>query len=156
LREFYAVVSNNLLQLLSRQTNHVLETLPIVKANNDHRSFILSTWVRSYETHARRLSIGPANCRIEPQDYRDGESRAAEKHWDKTHVVTGADGFTIHAWICAKEGALWHVYVPPNLRLSGVAKALISSVAGNNYCVSKPMPYQFSGHTVTYNPWLSG
>ncbi len=160
LNSFFASVSDNGLQLFSRQTKALLQTLPIVKATDEHRSFIISTWVKSYEPHVRKLAIslpgGPV-LRLDPKAYRTGEARAAERHWDKSHVITGSDAdvYTIHGWVCAEEGKLWHCYVPPALRSAGVAKGLVERFASRNYHVSKPWPNQPSGHQCTYNPWMN-
>ncbi len=86
--------------------------------------------------------------------YRAGESKAAELLWSKSHVVTGDDGFTIHAWICGTEGKLWHVYVPPPLRRIGVARALVESTVGTRYLVCKPWPTTPKGHQVSYSPYM--
>jgi GNAT superfamily N-acetyltransferase len=160
LKSFLPSVSENgsLLTLKSPDGKVDIESLPIIQADERHRNFILSTWVRSYEPCVRKLQFGPANLRIGLEAYRSGESKVAEKHWMESKcVVSGSDEYTIHAWICASPGRLYHAYVAPHLRSNGVGAALISSVAGNNYHVSKPFPegMQPTGHVVQYSPWLN-
>lgn len=155
MKNFSAEVSRDSVKLLSVPEGKVLESLPIVRANESHRNFIISTWVRSYEPHIRKLRIGPTDVRISTEAYRAGEAKVAERHWDKSFVVTsGDDNFTIHGWICAQEGYLWHVYVPPLIRSHGMAKGLVSAYAGLDYNLHKPWPKQPAGHTCRYNPWM--
>lgn len=150
--KFFVNVSPNGLRLTS-PTGDVLEELPIVPAKPEHRAYILSTWVRSYESMARRLLV--AGMRFPTEEYRNGESRLAEAHWDKAKVVvSSADEFTIHAWVCAEPGRLFHVYVPPALRRSGVARALVESTAGKDYVVHKPWPSIPRGHSVAWSPYV--
>jgi hypothetical protein len=158
LNAFCAKVSDAGLQLFSRQTNQLLQTLPIVPASEEHRSFIISTWVKSYESHARKLIIGPANIRVNQAAYRAGEAKVAERHWKKAHVIVSPDdAYTIHGWVCATEGKLWHCYVPPALRMAGTARGLVLQFAGPRYDVQKPWPYPgaFREHTITFNPWMN-
>ncbi len=136
----------------------VLQTLPVIQATDDHRSFILSTWVRSYEPFARKLvaSVGKDLVRCSTEAYRTGEARVAEANWAKSKVVVSeGDQYTIHAWVCCIPGQLWHVYVPPQFRGCGLAKALVEEYAGKVYQVSKPWPSQPNTHSVTYNPWMN-
>jgi hypothetical protein len=158
LNAFFANVSGTGLELFSRQTKQLLQTLPIVKAGDEHRSFIISTWVKSYESSCRKLALGLAGqpgLRIDHKTYRAGEAKVAERHWEKSYVVVGEnDPYTIHGWVCAEQGKLWHCYIPPALRLSGCARGLVEVFAGRNYHVSKPWPNQPSGHTCSYDPWM--
>jgi GNAT superfamily N-acetyltransferase len=95
---------------------------------------------------------------IRPDVYRSGESATAELNWSSSMVVTGEDGYTIHSWVCfsnGQPGHLYHVYVPPQLRSEGIAKALVEHFVGKVYTVHKPWPNGIpKGHTVTYNPWV--
>ncbi len=154
----YASVSTNgsttSLVLSHKESGKELETLPIVQASEQHRSYIISTWVKSYETFNRRIDV--CGMRIPSEVYRTGESKAAELLWSKSHVVTGDDGFTIHAWICGSQGKLWHVYVPPPLRCIGVARGLVEQYCGATYLVPKPWPTVPKGHHVSYSPYLYG
>ncbi len=127
-------------------------------ATNETRNFILATWVRSYEAANRRVGIGGfgSTLRVKSDVYRAGETAVAEALWELSKVVVGQDGYTVHGWICATPGRLYHVYVPPGLRRCGVAKGLIEAYAGKEYMVQKPWPYSTpAGHTVTYNPFLN-
>jgi hypothetical protein len=150
--KFYASVSQNGLKLLSKATDEVLSELPVIPATEQHRAFILATWVRSYESSARKLQL--AGMRI-PQDvYRLGESQLSESKWALCRVVVSKDDeYTIHGWVCGEPGRLWHVYVPPNLRGSGVAKGLVESVCGKEYVVHKPWPSTPRSHTVSWSPY---
>ncbi len=157
--DFTAEVTESYVILSSKASSKIIERLPIVIATQEHRNYILSTWVRSYEAYARKVVVsGGASGTIHvPSDtYRSGESAVAELHWEKCHVVTGTDSYTIHAWVCATKGNLWHVYVPPQLRGKGIAKGLVGRFAGSHYLVSKPLPYKFSGHAVHYSPYMNG
>jgi len=161
LNDFYATISNDglpSLKLLHKADDKLIISLPIQNATKDHRSYILSTWVKSYEAEARRVVCGTASggyLHIPHDVYRSGESATAERHWEKSKVVTSDDGYTIHAWVCAEPGALWHVYVPPTLRGGGVARELVEAYAGKVYMVSKPWPKHTPGlHNVTYNPYM--
>ncbi len=154
---FYAKVLNNTLLLCSQESDKVLESLPIIQAEDQHRSFILSTWVRSYEPFIRRLQV--AGMSIKPEDYRAGESFKAEQNWQNTKVVVSPDDpYTVHAWVCGRKEEpqphLWYVYVPPHLRLKGVGRGLVEAYCGQEYSVSLPWPTQPRNHVVSYNPWL--
>lgn len=129
----------------------IVEHLNVIPATQDHRSFILSTWIRSYEPYIRRLIV--AGMSVRGEDYRNGESRAAERHWESSRVVTGDDGYTVHGWVCGHPGTLFHVYVAPQLRGGGLGKGLVEVVSGKDYVVTKPWPKVPHGHTVHYNPW---
>lgn len=163
MKRFYADVLRNGLDdslsvtLKSVETGRVLETLPVIQARPEHRNYILSTWVKSYEPAVRRLFIGPTPTRIDPRAYRAGESRLAEQHWAESLVVVSEDdAFTIHGWVCGGGFHLRHVYVPPTLRQAGMGKGLVGAVCGTEYSVSKPWPggFQPKDHTCTYNPWV--
>lgn len=152
--DFYAKVSNDTLTLISKTTDRPLETLQIQKAKNVHRSYIISTWLKSYEQHVRRLR--PYGLSIPASAYRAGEGHLAEALWSKSHVaVSGSDGYAAHAWVCCIPGKLYHAYVPPDLRLSGLARELVREYAGTRYSVHKPWPNGSPrSHTVTLDPWM--
>lgn len=159
LKDFSAVVSRDSLTLTS--SNGEVETLPIVQATDDHRNFILSTWVRSYEAFARRLSVGPAHQRMSTEAYRRGEARVAERHWQKTRcVVSGSDHYTIHAWVCGEHGEdeapgkLWHVYVSPVLRRKGVGAGLVQDVCGVRFESHKALPHKDFTRECIWNPYM--
>lgn len=128
------------LELIHRETGSVVESLPLTLATEEHRAFILATWVRSYAATARKV--------LNRAVYVQGEPRVAEKLWPKTYVLTSPDdNYTIHAWICCESGAggtpgkLYHVYVIPELRRKGVAGALIRKLVGPKVEYAKPWPY---------------
>lgn len=120
-----------------------LESLPIVRAAIEHRSFILSTWVKSYKGQARHLGIGSL--------YDEYEPAVAESRWMDCLVVTDDTGFTVHAWVCGRDGQLWHVYVVPELRRLRVATRLIEHACGELREYARPWPY--SAHA-RVNPYL--
>ncbi len=128
--------------LLDHQGEEV-ESLPIVQATADHRSFILSTWVKSYENQARRQGIA--------QYYAKHEPAIAESRWQDCWVVTDDDGYTVHAWVCGYEGELHHIYVQPNLRKLRMATRLTEFACGELKEYARPWPY--SAHA-RVNPYL--
>jgi len=141
------------LNLISKENGELLETLPVIQALPEHRSYILSTWVRSYEAAARRLMV--AGMRLSQETYRSGESKLAERFWELSRVVVSpGDTYTIHGWVAAEQGRLLHVYVPPQFRASGMARCLVERVAGTEYVVHKPWPTVPRGHQVTWSPYL--
>ena len=121
----------------------VLETLPVVAATKEHRSFILSTWVKSYKGKARDQGIAGA--------YDAHEPAIAESRWMDCLVVTDDTGFTVHAWVCGRDGQLWHCYVVPELRRLRMATRLIQLACGELREYARPWPY--SAHART-NPYL--
>ena len=93
-------------------------------ATTEHRNFILSTWVRSYQNVARKF--------MDKDIYAAEEARVAESFWESTWVATSPDdGYVIHGWACTTSGetdgvdGLYHAYVPPDLRGHGIATALV-------------------------------
>lgn len=109
-----------------------LVELSIVQATQEHRSFIISTWVRSYQAEARKWM---------PRDMYNAEDAAvAERMWDKCHVVT-SDGYTIVAWVCAHNGVLHHCYVIPDMRRKGVCRALTDHLLGTTVTIARPWPF---------------
>lgn len=150
---FYAKNSQNGLKLFSKD-DKLLQELPVVQATEEHRSYILSTWVRSYEAHARKLRL--SGLQMQQDVYRGGESKVAEDHWNKAHVLgSEADSYVIHAWVCGEPGKLYHVYVPPHLRQSHIATELVERVCGTFYTTHKPWPHKApSSHHVTWSPYL--
>lgn len=128
--------------LLVHQGDEV-ESLPIVPAAPEHRSFILSTWVKSYENQARKQGIGPQYAKHEPL--------IAESRWQDCWVVTDDDGYTVHAWVCGYEGCLYHIYVQPKLRRLRIATRLIEFACGALKEYARPWPH--SAHA-RVNPYL--
>lgn len=98
------------------------EKLRLVPASQEHRSFIISTWVRSYAVHARSLGF--------MEFYRESES--AEAMWDKAVVLTDDDGYVVYAWAVGDKGGLDYVYVVPELRGNSIGKHMVKVVHGGN------------------------
>jgi GNAT superfamily N-acetyltransferase len=135
------------LSLVHKDTGKVLETLPILPAQETHRNFILATWVKSYAPTARRL--------LSQAVYAEGETRLAESLWQKSHVLTSKDDdYTIHAWVCGEPGKLYHCYVVPALRHRGVAKALIELACGTTLRFAKPSPLATHRPGWTLDPYI--
>ncbi len=134
-------------RILLKKGDVVLETLLLSRATDEHRSFIISTWVKSYESQARRHGIKNFYVRHEPA--------VAERLWDQCTVVTDDTGYTVHAWVCANDrGQLWHCYVIPTLRQLRLATRLIEyACPGGLKEYARPWPY--SAHAPV-NPYLLG
>lgn len=122
----------------------VLETLLIVPALDAHRSFIISTWVKSYESQARRSGISK-------EMYAKHEPGIAESRWADSWVLTDDGGFTVHGWVCGSNGQLWHCYVVPELRRLRVATRLIEYACGPLKEYARPFPY---AQHARLNPYL--
>ncbi len=129
-------------RILLQQNSLTLETLHIRPARDEHRNFILGTWVKSYRSAARSQGI--------LQQYNAHEPAIAESRWMDCLVVTD-DGFTVHAWVCGRDGKLWHVYVVPELRRLRIATRLIEHACGQLQEYARPWPY--SAHA-RLNPYL--
>lgn len=122
-----------------------LQALLLQRAASQHRNFIISTWVKSYEGQARRQGIGPFYALHEPA--------IAESRWQDCHVATDQDGYTVYGWVCGdrETGSLWHCYVAPELRKLRIATRLIEYACGTLKEYARPWPY--SAHART-NPYL--
>lgn len=155
----YSTVSpNGLLCLRHGESDEVLATMRLVKAKPEHRSFILSTWVKSYAPTMRRFRAGvldSASFGVSGADYLSGESAVAEANWEDSLVAVDLDDdFVIHAWVCGSPGALLHCYVPPQLRQKGIAMAMIKEQCGEPVRYSKPWPFRKVPPGWSYNPYL--
>lgn len=133
-------------ELVHRESGKVVETLPIRPAQEQHRAFILATWVRSYAATARKMLTRAV--------YVAGEPKIAERLWPKAMVITSPDDdYTVHGWICAEEGKLYHMYIIPELRRKGIAGALIQLAVGPKVEYARPWPYEPPRHW-NFNPYL--
>ncbi len=122
-------------------------TLPVRKVTQEHRSYVLATWVKSYLPMLRKW--------LGFKDSGGGEAKQAELHWEDSYVVTSPDDdFTVHAWVNGGPGLLRYVYVPPDLRGKGIARALIAHVCGSPYQYGKPWPFKRPPTHGTYNPYV--
>lgn len=124
--------SSPTLELVHKETGEVIQTFRLVKADREHKSFILSTWLRSYRPTARKRGFS--------EFFGEYEGAIAESRWEDAVVATDESGFTVYAWVCAYPGELHYVYVGPELRGIGVAKGLIHHVAGQDYVLARPWP----------------
>lgn len=156
---FSAVSGNGLLMLKHKETDKVLETLRLIQAKPEHRSFILSTWVKSYAPTIRRYRafvLDSSPNLIHYDTYMEEEPLVAEAQWENSLVAVDMnDDFVIHAWVCGSPCKLWHVYVPPPLRQKGIARALIKEQCGEQLGYSKPWPFRHVPIGWKYNPWLN-
>jgi hypothetical protein len=156
LNSFYASVSKTSVKLISSESGKVLETLEIGPAKDEHRNFIISTWIRSYESELRKAHCyaGAQDFRLDRGSYSAGEGGVAERCWKESQVVTSpTDGYTVHGWICTEGGHVYHIYIPPSLRGIGLGRGLLEAFAGTAYTTHKPISRAPKGHTVRWNPW---
>ncbi len=121
--------------ILLQHRGTTIQTLPLRQAANTHRSFIISTWIKSYESQARKQGIGAFYTRHEPS--------IAESRWKECVVATDDDGYTVYAWACGDKatGTLWHCYVVPELRKLRIATRLIEYACGELREYARPWPY---------------
>ena len=154
------VLPDGSLLLKHKESGETLTKLKLVPANKDHRSFILSTWVKSYSPTVRRqrtMVLDGVSHIIHHSTYLAEEPKCAERLWEKSKVLTDPeDPYVIHGWVCGEEGKLWHCYVPPLLRSKGMAMAMIGHVCGLNLEYARPWPYREVPFTWKYNPYLLG
>lgn len=121
-----------------------LAELPLLPAAAEHRNFIISTWVKSYEAQARKQGI--------KDFYLAQEPAIAESRWPFCSVVTDDSGYTVHGWVCGEGSRLWHCYVVPELRKLRIATRLIEYACPDGLKeYARPWPY--SAHA-RVNPYL--
>ncbi len=138
------VTTEGELQLVHQPSQSVIQTLKLRPADERHRGFIISTWLKSYAGQARRAGLG--------KFYDVHEPRIAEDRWKDVLVATDEDGYTVYAWVCGyPDGALHHAYVIPELRRLRVATRLIEAACGDLKEYARPWPY--SAHA-RVNPYL--
>ncbi len=132
------------------KSGNLIESLPIVQAGTEHRSLILSTWVKSYQT------VSTQKWMVNKETYILNEPRVAELFWENSWVVTSdEEGYTVHAWICCLPGKLFHIYVSPELRGCKTATSLIKHFCGpGNVDIYKPWPFQSRGILWNKNPYI--
>ena len=132
-------------ELIHQPTGEILQTLQLGYPTQDHRSFIISTWLKSYRSQARKQGI--------QEFYDKHEPEIAEYLWQSCTVATDEDGFTVYAWVCGKPGSLRHAYTIPELRMYGVCKALTEYVCGESWDLVRPWPFRTSRRI---NPYALG
>lgn len=130
-------------------------TFQVSKVSDKHRSFLLSTWVRSAIPSIRKVTGN--SSQISQDRMVEEEASRAESLWKLGSVVHGKDDdYTVYAWIVGEQGVLHYVYVVPELRKKGVAEALIESVCGHNYETGRQWPGKRLPNAGKYNPYLLG
>lgn len=138
---------------LTRPDQKLMETLSLRPAAQEHRNFIIATWVQSYKSLARKQGI---NSKV----YEAEEPKLAENFWQNCIVLTPDDGdsFTIHGWVCGVHKTLLQCYVPPELRRIGIASCLIEATCGKQVVIPRPWPFQKPprGFEFIYNPYAWG
>jgi ribosomal protein S18 acetylase RimI-like enzyme len=129
-----------------------LAELKVVTATEQHRNFILSTWVRSYQSTARRI--------MDKDLYAKEEALVAESFWHLSKVaVSPEDEYVIHGWVCASsDGNIYHAYVPPDFRRRGIASAILNiAVSGSvpgKLQMARPTEWQPKGYKTEFNPYI--
>lgn len=132
------------LSLVHKTSNKTIQEFFVVRATEQHRSFIIATWVKSYRQHAKKLGWGAF--------YDEHEPKIAESRWADSLVVTDEGGFTVYAWVCEDGSVLHHAYVAPELRRLGVTTALVAPGGGNDVVLAKPWPYRSKNFNIV-NPY---
>lgn len=128
-------------------------TLPLGKATSKHRNFILSTWVKSHLPALRKTATQTGTVDLERLVQQ--ESTAAENLWGTGRVVHGPeDDYTVYAWIVGECGRLDYIYVVPELRRKGVARALIAHVCNSGYEYGRHWPYKEIPCGGKFNPYV--
>lgn len=143
-----ANLSSDRLRILLTLGEKELGHLNVVPASEEHRNFILSTWVRSYQGEARKF--------MDRDIYAKEEAVCAEAYWKlSTVAVSPEDAYVIHGWACARPNRLYHAYVPPDLRRYGIASALVKSAVyeGAPVFVARPGFNPF-GFKTRLNPYI--
>jgi len=124
--------------------------LVVVPAGDQHRSFILSTWIRSWLASGRLIGTWVS-------EHLDDERRVAEANWSGAMVLTDSDGYVVYAWVLPKDGHLDYVYVAPEVRKIGIAKAMASLVCdmkSRSRSVSPTAPAWI--RDLKFNPYIFG
>ncbi len=145
MRDVKAKLEGNWLSLIHSPTAEVIQELLISPAEDKHRSFIISTWLKSYRGTARKHGNQEFYDRHEPG--------VAESRWRECLVASDEDGFTVYAWVCGSEGRLYHVYVVPELRRLQVSNRMVERACGKLQEYARPWPYQAHARV---NPYLIG
>lgn len=131
-----------------------------VPATEDHRSFIIATWVRSGAQLFRRTSVhvGQGIHPIRRTAYIENEPGVAERHWQKSTVLIRPDNPAVcHGWLCGWEGVFLNAYIPPELRRLGLFRALSARVCGPGQVeMARPWPHGEPPPRWSYNLYLMG
>lgn len=114
------------------------------------RSFIISTWVRSY---------GHVRANISRSQYAALHGRLVEKLLSaaRARVVVACSENApdaLHGWACGAAPSLHYVYVPPELRRSGLARALVYAALGTYAdTIDVTHRWPFSSKRFHFNPY---
>lgn len=158
MKHYSELSESGLLEIHRSSDGAVLAELQTVQADERHRNFILSTWVKSAaDINRRSRMVGSSGIpfRVDGGLCHSGESEVAEAMWPKSTVLTsGEDAFAVHAWICNDGNSLLHCYVPPPVRRMGIASTLILSLCGKSVDVYKPYPCTAKGVEFNWNPYM--
>lgn len=155
LKDVSAKLSDNGLKLLLNKDDKTLAELDVSMADDPHRSFIISTWVKS---------ISP-DFGVHRTVHNAMEAELAEVNWSRAIVITsGEDKFTVHAWVCVQhvqgQKVLLQAYVQPDLRQKGVLKAILERFANGDLVYPRQLPntltWSSTANKWTYNPYLLG
>lgn len=123
------------------------------------KAFILSTWVRSYLPIVRKSETLYKQhvLKVKEDVYLKHHPRIAESLWECAAVLRDeADGSAILGYIVgdAGSGILDYVYVIPDLRNMGLARAMITALCGHEPTLTHLWPHGWhSGWK--YNPYLA-
>ncbi len=132
----------------------------IAPASLEHRSYIISTWVRGGAQLFKRMSlmVGDHRHPIKRTAYLEEEPGIAERHWDSSYILMRTENPSVcHAWLCGSKGVFLNAYVPPELRRMGIFRALSAHVCGPGQVqMARPWPHGNPPERWHYNPYLSG
>lgn len=130
-----ALVDREKVSLIHQPTQKTVQDLRLVPASDEHKGFILSTWI----THACAIA---RKSGVRREFYMPAETAIAESRWRDCKVATDDDGFTVYAWACGDlDGTLWNVYVVPELRRLGLASCLITASCGELKAYARRWPF---------------
>lgn len=110
-----------------------------------HRSYIISTWVRSY------WDIQKGGLR--QQVYLENEPKIAEASAPYATCLALSDSpETLVAWCVGKRGLLHYLYVTKGLRGRGIGTWLAEKVCGGRFEYSRRLPFA-PKPTWVFNPY---
>lgn len=130
-------------------------------AQEGDKAFILSTWVRSYLAISRKLSHNYKSHELHVKDgtFLRHHPRIAEALWADAFILRAEEGGAILGYVVGSDNAdygpiLDYVYLVPELRNMGVARAMIEAVVGPGPTLTHVWPYRWHGNW-KYDPYLA-